>query len=254
MMWSAVLLVACQTALGVSCDAGWQSLETVPRELQVGSADAEGGVSRGSRGSDQEPTAHDPDEPECVLLRPEHLPELARPIRFGRTTAEEVRHRFAGEGVELTEGWDGELGGDEELVVEGLRLSTPNHGLHYGEMEFQVGAVDLDEYLVLRFRFAALEGSEPVLYSFATTTRLDHSPSVCEAPSILAESLSQQERPVSAPDLPPPGVSASRFTFYPCTEHGRPMVVTCDNGNLKVTVHRAMYPLRTVEYEMIVGE
>jgi len=203
--------------------------------------------------------AHEPapggsEHPGCVQLLPEHLPDFARSLRFGKTIAEDVRELFGSSEAEASEEWDSTLGGDKEVVVEGLQSMTPNHGLHYGEITFRTGAANLDHYLMLRFRFASAGGSEPVLYSMAATTKADDSPSVCAPASSLADRLSEQKRPKSPPNLPRARAKETRYTCYPCTGEGRPEIVESDDGNVKVSFNGEQYPLRTVEYEMIVGK
>jgi hypothetical protein len=175
-------------------------------------------------------------------------------FRLGVTTAEQAREALDGAGGTLIETWDADLGGDKPLVVEGLQSMTPNLGLHYGELAYRAGAANKDRYLMLKLRFARVGGSEPVLYFMSVTTRADESTSVCTPASSLAESLSQQKRPTSPPNLPGPRVKETRYTFYPCTEDGRTVIVNCDDGNVKVSFNGVKYPLRTVEYEMLVVE
>jgi|GEM_PF-4595152 len=199
-------------------------------------------------------TALDAAEPGCVVLEPEQLPELARALELGATTADQARRQLAGDGVEVSEKWDRELGGETNLVVEGLASMTPNNGMHYGEVSFLTGAANRDEYLHLKLRFARSGGAEPILYAFSVTTRADQAPSVCEPASSLAERLSEQQRPRTPPNLPPPRVKSTGYTFYPCTVDGHPVVVKCNDGGVKVTFNGVQIPLRTVEYEMILIE
>lgn len=199
-------------------------------------------------------TTADAEEPGCVVLSPELLPEIARSLRFGTTTAERARRQLAGDDVVVSEKWDRELGGEKDHVVEGLASMTPNHGLHYGELSFLTGAANRDEYLQLKLRFARTGGSEPVLYAFSATTRADQTPSVCEPAAVLADRLQGQKRPRTPPNLPPPRVKGSGYTFYPCTADGRTVIVRCDDGGVKVTFNGVQIPLRTVEYEVIVAE
>jgi hypothetical protein len=190
---------------------------------------------------------------ECVALEAEHLPEVVGSVRFGATTADEARRLLAGDGIVVEEQWDSSLGGETTVVVEGLASMTPNLGLQYGEISFRSGAANLDQYRQIRLRFARDGGAEPVLYWLSVTTRVDDEPSVCAPARSLAERLSEQERPDAPPALRRPRATDSGYTFYPCLEDDRTVIVRCDDGGVKVSLDGVRYPLRTVEYELLVG-
>jgi hypothetical protein len=195
-----------------------------------------------------------PGEATCVGLEDEHLPEVVRPLQLGVTTPEEVRDLLGGDDVEVAERWDHELGGDDELVVEGLASMTPNHGLHYGEISVRQGAVNLESYLLLTFRFAKVSDSAPVLYFIGVTTTADDDAGVCGAAQPLSDRLAEQKRPKVPPNLPPPRSTETRFTFYPCLDDGRRVIVKCDDGNVTVTFNGERYPITNVSYELLLRQ
>ena len=189
----------------------------------------------------------------CAALETGHLPAVVRSLELGVTTPEAVRERFGSEGVEISEKWDTDLGGADNMVVDGLASMTPNNGLHFGEITVRRGAANLEEYLLLTFRFADVGEAEPVLYWIGVTTKADDEARVCDAPRALAEQLEVQKRPRTPPNLPPPRATESRATFYPCLADGRVVIVKCDDGNVTITFNGERYPISTVSYELLVA-